>query len=235
MNRKSHVIVGILIFILLGFGWNAPGWACFNPLELFAVEVLLNKPGITYSLDLLRRAENVTVTPDQIVYRAHFNPDVVVILSAEEEMRFAEAHLRGGLDLRLQIPVERADRPEGPDLRPAVGLDPKTFPFGTALRIELEWLSEQRILFGLDETDLTALAEQAKAGLAGWNSRLVYSQGKWVPYYDSEAPVLLREKAFGCGNFDLGIIPEGRIQLGNAAAVRSLNKLAVTWGDLKKT
>ncbi|RLF02252.1 MAG: hypothetical protein DRJ59_04085 [Thermoprotei archaeon] len=61
-----------------------------------------------------------------------------------------------------------------------------------ALRTELKWLSERGVISGLSEDDIEDIVSTAKLGYAGWNSRLVWSEGKWVPYSSTEGAMVLR-------------------------------------------
>ena len=75
--------------------------ACFSPADLYAVEVLLNKPGVSYSLDRLSGVLEVEYAGGKAyAYRSHYDERLVVLLSEQE--------LAGGryLGVRLQVPVE---------------------------------------------------------------------------------------------------------------------------------
>ena len=61
-----------------------------------------------------------------------------------------------------------------------------------ALRAELKWLSESGVISGLSEDDIETIASTAELGYAGWNGRLVWSEGRWVPYSSTEGAVVLR-------------------------------------------
>ncbi len=61
-----------------------------------------------------------------------------------------------------------------------------------ALKTELEWLSENGIITGLSKEDLEVILSVAKLGYAGWNSRLVWSNGKWVSYGFTDGAMVLR-------------------------------------------
>ena len=61
-----------------------------------------------------------------------------------------------------------------------------------ALKAELRWLLEKGVISGLSEGDVEAIASAARLGCAGWNDRLVWSSGRWVPYRLTEGARLLR-------------------------------------------
>jgi hypothetical protein len=75
------------------------------------------------------------------------------------------------------------------------------------------------------------IAENAKAGASGWNSRIVYEEGNWLIYSDTNNPLLIR--VLGCGGFSIDNVPQGQIVLPGSAAVNKKGKLSVTWGRLK--
>ncbi|HJH26256.1 MAG TPA: hypothetical protein C5S37_05640, partial [Methanophagales archaeon] len=55
----------------------------------------------------------------------------------------------------------------------------------TALKTELEWLSEKGIIGGLSEEDIRKISESVRLGYAGVNSRLIYADGNWISYRNS--------------------------------------------------
>lgn len=55
----------------------------------------------------------------------------------------------------------------------------------TALKTELEWLSEKGIIEGLSEEDIRKISESVRLGYAGVNSRLIYDDGNWISYRNS--------------------------------------------------
>lgn len=55
----------------------------------------------------------------------------------------------------------------------------------TALKTELEWLSEEGIVEGLNAEDIREISENVKLGYAGVNGRLIYKDSKWISYRDS--------------------------------------------------
>ncbi|HJH26430.1 MAG TPA: hypothetical protein C5S37_06555, partial [Methanophagales archaeon] len=74
------------------------------------------------------------------------------------------------------------------DLEPAIDIDLDTFDWGQALRTELEWLQNNKVISGLTEmsgltengNDLDGIEKVANKGTAGWNSKIRYFNGKWV-------------------------------------------------------
>ncbi len=67
-------------------GLSVAGLACFDPSDRYSLEVVLNKPGIKYNLDILDRVPGVIA--DRVgktyVWRSHVAPeDVIVVLSLQ--------------------------------------------------------------------------------------------------------------------------------------------------------
>ncbi|NOZ59160.1 MAG: hypothetical protein GXO66_06250, partial [Euryarchaeota archaeon] len=99
----------IILLSLAGFLLAGEAWACFNPTDSFAFEVLLNKPGIKFDLSPFRTAENVRAGGElgrpgatQIVeYRSHYDPRVAVVLFADSTPRGE----RQFLSVKIQVPT----------------------------------------------------------------------------------------------------------------------------------
>jgi len=188
------------------------------------MEVVLNKADITSDIGRFQRAENVRIDGGIIVYLSHYNADVAVLISKIDEPV-------KGLSVKLQIPTKTVEVEGQVDLVPAVDIDKDEFDFRTAMKVELEWLRKNMIIAGITDADIKMITEKAKAGTAGWNSRIVYEDGNWLSYFDTNMPLLLRKS--DCGGFALDNIPKGQIVLPGSAAVNKKGKLPVTWGMLK--
>jgi hypothetical protein len=296
------ILVLTVIFLLpnLAFG-------CFNPTDSFAVEVLLNKPGITYNLNSFENAENVNIENGAIIYRSHYNKDIAVILSEVNTplkglsvklqvptktvtIRYTQTQLRLYLDKKLtvdesfleslgyeitgessgetlkiiaakdnvNIAIWSAGGEDGirsgfsaiirkelsPELKEelksialslgiseeewnSAKIETRTvedidlealneylegFDFKKAIKVELEWLRNNEVISGLDDSDIQQISQLARAGLAGHNSRIVW-ESDWKPYYETSHPMLL--KGGGCGGFPVENLPAGELaQLG---------------------
>jgi hypothetical protein len=83
------------------------------------------------------------------------------------------------------------------DLEPAI--DTSGFDCVTALLVELDWLSENRVIENLTERDMDGMRKVAHQGTAGFNSRIVHEDGAWTPYCETENPALL--EIADCGGF----------------------------------
>ena len=213
------------MFIVAGIVWLNPYIsACFNPTDSFTVEVVFNKPGVTDNIEQLQQAENVRIDDGTIVYLSHYNDDVAVVISKIDEPFV-------GLSVRLQIPTKTVEVDGQTDLAPAVDIDKDEFDFKAAMKVELEWLHENIIIVGITDADIRMIIEKAKAGTAGWNSRIVYEEGSWSIYSDTDNPLLLRDS--DCGGFNIENIPRGHIVLPGGAAINKKRILPVTWGMLK--
>ncbi len=75
-------------------------------------------------------------------------------------------------------------------------VNPYTFNFKEALRVEIEWLKESGILKISDE-DIEEIVKVAKRGYAGYNSHIGWYETKdgeyaWIPYYESKDAKLVK-------------------------------------------
>ncbi len=61
-----------------------------------------------------------------------------------------------------------------------------------ALKAELEWLVESGVVRGLGRGEIERIVSAAKLGYAGWNQRLVWYEGEWVPYSSVPGAALVR-------------------------------------------
>jgi len=61
-----------------------------------------------------------------------------------------------------------------------------------ALEIELNWLLEKKIISGLSEKDISNIVSAARLGYAGWNSRLIWHNDKWVSYSSTPGALILK-------------------------------------------
>ena len=73
--------------------------------------------------------------------------------------------------------------------------------------MELDWLSENRVIENLTERDIHGICKVAHQGTAGFNSRIVYEDGTWLPYSETGNPMLLR--GIDCGGFSITELPGG--------------------------
>jgi hypothetical protein len=110
------------------------------------------------------------------------------------------------------------------------------FDFQSAMRTELEWLVKNGIVAGLTDQDIADISSVTKAGIAGWNSRLIYSKGRWMPYYETGDPWLIRtfeveDADASAGGVEINM-PKGEVNFA-PASVRPNGKAIVTWGKLK--
>ncbi|MFC1719205.1 hypothetical protein ACFL6S_36480 [Candidatus Poribacteria bacterium] len=219
------------IFVLsisLIFVFTFQAFACFNPTDTFATEVVLNKLSASYDLELVKQAANVSFEEGAFVYRSHFDKRVAAVLQEIDESEPAE--MLKGLSVKIQIPTKRV---EPDDLVEAVDIARDDFDFRSAMRTELDWLATNGIINGVDEGDFTDIAEVTEAGLAGWNARIVYDKGKWLPYNETDNPMLFRDA--DCGGFDPEKLPwnDETIILPGPSSVNPGGKLSTKWGKLK--
>lgn len=62
------------------------------------------------------------------------------------------------------------------------------------------------VIKGLNENDINEIGDVAKVGYAGWNSRIVYAEGKRMPYSIAveEEPIAGAQLVRGLCEVDLG-------------------------------
>ncbi len=103
-----------------------------------------------------------------------------------------------------------------------------------ALEYELKWLISLRVIDGLTSNDIKNILSSIKEGMAGWNSRLVYFNNKWYPYYEvvKEIPGgALVKTSSGCGwNYPLELLPLTPPQAGinNSTVVSPIETTSTT-------
>lgn len=71
-------------------------------------------------------------------------------------------------------------------------VDLENIEWCSIVKEELKELISNGVVEGLSGADVEKLSEIAKPGLAGWNSRIVYYNGSWIPYYKTGNPMLLK-------------------------------------------
>ncbi|MBE0516066.1 MAG: hypothetical protein IBX41_01570 [Methanophagales archaeon] len=101
---------------------------------------------------------------------------------------------------------------EDVDLEPAIDIDLDTFDWGLALRTELEWLRNNKVICGLTDNDLHGIAKVADKGTAGWNSKIRYFKGEWVQgiteEMSEETGMYMVRAGIDCGGFPIGLLPD---------------------------
>ena len=222
-------ILTLINLLILAFAFQA--FPCFNPTDHFAAEVVLTRRDISYDLEPIRLADNVSFAEGAFAYRSHYAIRVGVILEEIDEEEPAD--ILKGLSVKIQIPTEKVIEDGVEDLTEAVDIDRDEFDFETAMRIELDWLATNKIITGVAEGDISGIAEVVEAGLAGWNARVIYDNGRWLPYNQTDNPMLFRDA--DCGGFDPKNLPEDEqtIILPGPSSVEPARKLATQWGKIK--
>jgi hypothetical protein len=114
-----------------------------------------------------------------------------------------------------------------------VDINAKEFDFHKAMKTELEWLRGNGIVAGLTDQDIADISAIAKPGTAGWNARIVHSDGRWFPYYETADPILI-ETLEGGGTpptIDMDM-PDGVAEF-STASVSPADKAITKWGKIK--
>ncbi len=121
----------------------------------------------------------------------------------------------------LQNAAVEAKIQEWEDLVPSVNVDADTFDFSGAMRAELTWLRNNKVISGLTDEDIDGIAKEAGKGIAGYNSRIVYFEGNWLPYRRTGQPLI--KSVSGCGGFPLALLP-AEIEKVSLAASESMGE-----------
>ncbi len=161
------VITSLLTFVVTQVS------ACYFPEDSVAIEVVLNKPGITYDLSILSRLGNVKVLNNDVVaYRSHLSKYVAILLIKEPITPSGIKYL--GIRVQPMFKVFKNGT-----IKSLVSKELTK----EVLKYELNWLIKLGVIKGLSKDDVKEIISEAKAGLAGWNSRIVYANSEWLPYY----------------------------------------------------
>ena len=94
------------------------------------------------------------------------------------------------------------------DLESAIGIAADDFDFSAAMKTELEYLIDNGVITGLIAGDVDEIAAVCVRGTAGFNSRIVYDDGAWIAYHETENPAQLLKLA-DCGGFSITELPGG--------------------------
>jgi hypothetical protein len=324
MKGRSVLIFALLTVAIVAIAGTSH--ACVSPEDPYSVEVLLNKPGLSYDLSMLKSAENVVdvnpeligVSGEVVVYKSHYHDDLAAImyessietaeetisvrltpkvhevteyryktkaqisktefephqnfshLTTPEELQipgwsikqsgcgcigdecfysysaeykkndnwieisfFPPERTRGGIGIDIETNKELNEELKNeilyvissmfylgkPDFQkitdalhemekvemkvPEPVFNFKDEEAKEALKTELEWLSNTGVVKGLTDEDVQEIKNTTKVGYAGYNSRIFYEDGKWIPYSESENPEMIRVKAVAVCSFSL--------------------------------
>lgn len=113
----------------------------------------------------------------------------------------------------------------------AINIKKEEFDFESAMKTELDWLRSNSLIVGIADEDTQRIAEISEAGIAGWNSRIIYAKGKWQPFFDSGFG-MLRDGGANCGGFEPKKIPDGELEL-EKTAIKQIPKAVTKWGEIK--
>ncbi|OEU64089.1 MAG: hypothetical protein BA870_09320 [Desulfuromonadales bacterium C00003094] len=98
-----------------------------------------------------------------------------------------------------------SDIREWGDLESAISIAADDFDFGTAMKTELEYPRDDGAITELTDVDIDEIASSSVRGAAGYNSRIVYEAGEWIPYRETGNPILM--KLGDCGGFSITELP----------------------------
>jgi len=96
--KRALILLGFIGIIIIVASFLASA-LCTNSADDYAVEVLLNKEGISYNTDLLNSAQNVVIDKNKYILQSEYNPSLALILEKPQSPL-------AGLSVRIQIPVK---------------------------------------------------------------------------------------------------------------------------------
>jgi predicted transcriptional regulator len=70
---------------------------------------------------------------------------------------------------------------------PTIDWDIKAFDWKVAMQTELEWLISENIIMNLKKSDIQDIIKNTKAGHVGYNNRVMFENGTWKPFSETEA------------------------------------------------
>ena len=197
--KLGRIVCGLGILCLLLLGNNVS--ACLSSESSFAFEVVLTKDTVTYSLTELQKISNMTYFSDPTadpkdgyLWHSHYNTDLGVVARVMT-LTWNDNTTSTGLSLSFIIPTKGDEY--NITLAPAVNLDPATFDWKDAVKVELNYLVNASVISGLSGSDIDAISAQASAGTSGQDYRLVYHGSDWVQYWSVGRDVYLG----GCSFF----------------------------------
>jgi len=135
-------------------------------------------------------------------------------LSDEVHSEIARVLVAIGFAADERTALENADveskANEWMDLTEAIDVSADEFDWQEAMRTELAWLRDEGVISGLSDAEIEEIAAVCGRGVAGYNSRIVYEAGQWLPYRETSQPLLLKGELTGggCGGFSLDALPE---------------------------
>ncbi len=99
----------------------------------------------------------------------------------------------------------------------------------------LRFMVENRVV-NLDKQDINAITAVARLGYSGHNNRLVKSKEGWMPYYQTENPVIIRQMTVGgCGKGEVVEgVPSEVISFGPSKVNPAENPFAVFFRNFLK-
>jgi len=112
-----------------------------------------------------------------------------------------------------------------------INIETEDFDFNSAMKMELDWLRDNGIVIGLTDQDVYDISVIAKPGIAGWNSRIVHSSGRWFPYYETDDPNLIFLEEGAGAKIDMNM-PDGAATF-PPTSVTPASKAITRWGKIK--
>ena len=186
--------------------------------------ILLSKANVRWSIIQYDNADGSAV--DFILNIANAET-----ISNEVKKDFQEMAALYGFDVRVLSQLEEnLSVMRSVSLAPDIDIRGDGFDFQSAMEAELKWLRANGIVMGITDRDIADISSISKPGMAGWNSRIVHWEGRWIPYYETRDPKLIRTLE-GTEVSEVGV-PEGAVDLA-VTSVSPNSKSITKWGRVK--
>ncbi len=187
---KRIVLSTIAILMVFAIAYSYCVDACFDPSNLYSIEVILNKPGIEYNLSILRNINNVIEVRENVyVYRGIVYRELAVIIYLQgfedskpvlDESKATKFYPVIRIEVVDKNLINELEKRYSNDL--AKIREELTSMLRYELREELKWLRTIGVIKGITDDDIEKIVQKTYAGYAGWNRRLMYYNGDWYTF-----------------------------------------------------
>ncbi|MFA4646457.1 CGP-CTERM-anchored Cys-rich protein [Pyrococcus kukulkanii] len=135
--------------------------------------------------EFLRCLKEHNITIDQIIKAKVAKVNIII----EVRGNLTKEKIREIRDvLGDNVPINFTERWEW---RVMPSVDPRTINASEAMKTELKWLKSAGVI-KISDSDIEEITSVAKWGYAGYNARIGFYDGKWIPYLNASNAVLIK-------------------------------------------
>ncbi|MEW6725246.1 MAG: hypothetical protein AB1331_10155 [Bacillota bacterium] len=164
----KRVTLTLMVVALLAI-MSLPAAALYQPDSELAIELNLNKDGISIDLtNLLKQEEAIKRAEGGIYYRCTSDNRLLMFINADYRI------------VKIAIPTKPAGEGDEAMLVPAIEIDLKSFDLGKPFMDELKALVDAKVITGLIAADLSGIKTLAVRGNAGLHKSIKWDQSKWI-------------------------------------------------------